>query len=65
MAIQSHFIKFHNNIKLGREDEVYSKARDRDDSIVKAIRTAFKGEGYPVVGTFCKVHSQHIPLSSI
>ena len=52
MAIQPHFIKFHNIIKLGREDEVYSKARDRDDSIVKAIKTAFKDKGYPVVDTF-------------
>lgn len=52
MAIQTHFIKFYNIIKLGREDDSYSQARERDDSIMKAIKSAFKDEGYPVVDTF-------------
>ena len=33
MGIQTHFDKFHDKIKLGREDDAYKKARGRDDNI--------------------------------
>ena len=52
MGIQTQFNKFHNQIKLGREDQAYKKARERDDSITDDVRTAFKGAGYPVTGDF-------------
>ena len=41
MGIQTHFEKFHNKIKLGREDDAYKKARERDDSIKKELISAF------------------------
>ena len=52
MGIQIHFDKFHNKIKLGREDDAYRKARERDDSIMGEVRTAFREAGYPVVADF-------------
>ena len=39
MGIQTHFDKFHDKIKLGREDNAYKKARDRDDSIKAEMKT--------------------------
>lgn len=52
MGIQTQFKKFHDNIKLGREDDSYRKARERDDSITKDVSDAFKDAGYPVVKSF-------------
>ena len=52
MGIQTHFDNFHNKIKLGREDEAYKKARERDDSIKKEVISAFASAGYPVVNDF-------------
>ena len=52
MGIQTHFNKFHDKIKLGREDDAYKKARDRDDSIKAEVKTAFNEEGYPVIDDF-------------
>ena len=52
MGIQTHFNKFHDKIKLGRKDDAYKKARDRDDSIKADVKTAFYEEGYPVVDDF-------------
>ncbi len=52
MGIQTHFDKFHDKMKLGREDEPYKKARERDDSIKKDVKSAFKDAGYPVVDDF-------------
>ncbi|MXZ43813.1 MAG: nucleotidyltransferase [Gammaproteobacteria bacterium] len=67
MGIQTHFDKFHNKIKLGREDDAYKKARDRDDSIKKDVASAFQSAGYPVVKDFIqgslKTHTGIIPIS--
>ena len=52
MGAQTQLDKFHNKIKLGREDQAYKKARGRDDSITADIRAAFKDAGYPVTGDF-------------
>lgn len=52
MGIQTHFIKFHNTIKLSKTDDAYSSARDKDDSISKAVKEAFKDEGYEVIDDF-------------
>ena len=67
MGIQTHFDKFHDRIKLGREDEAYKKARERDDSIKKEVKSAFKDAGYPVVDDFIqgslKVYTGIKPIS--
>ena len=52
MGIQTYFDKFHDKIKLGREDDSYRKARERDDSIKAEVKTAFSKAGYPVVADF-------------
>jgi len=52
MGIQAHFIKFHNAIKLSKTDDIYSDARGKDDSITKAVKEAFKEEGYEVIDDF-------------
>ncbi|WP_415912172.1 SMODS domain-containing nucleotidyltransferase [Neptuniibacter sp. QD37_11] len=52
MGVQTEFINFHNRIKLGCQDDAYRKARERDDSITAAIKSAFKDEGYPVTEDF-------------
>ena len=67
MGIQTHFDKFDDKIKLGREHDAYKKARDRDDSIRAEVKTAFSEAGYPVVGDFIqgslKTHTGIVPLS--
>ena len=52
MGIQTRFDKFHDKIKLGRGDDAYKKARERDDSIKKEVSSAFANAGYPVVRDF-------------
>lgn len=52
MSIQKQFIKFHDAIKLTREDARYKEAREKDDSIKGDIRAAFKEAGYPVEEDF-------------
>ena len=52
MSIQAKFLKFHEKIKLGREDDEYKSAREKDDSILKAVKKALKDEGYPVIEDF-------------
>ena len=67
MGIQTHFNKFHGKIKLGREDDAYKKARERDDSIKAEVKTAFSEAGYPVVSDFIqgslKTHTGIVPTS--
>ena len=67
MGIQTHFNKFHEKIKLGRKDEAYKKARDRDDSIRRDVTKGFKDAGYPIVDNFIqgslKTHTGIIPIS--
>ena len=67
MGIQTHFDKFHDRIKLGREDDGYKKARERDDSIKKEVKSEFKEAGYPVVDDFIqgslKTHTGIVPIS--
>ena len=67
MGIQTHFDKFHEKIKLGREDDAYKKARKRDDSIKADVKTAFSEAGYPVVKDFIqgslKTHTGIVPIS--
>lgn len=52
MSIQAKLLKFHDKIKLGREDGEYKSAREKDDSILKAVKKALKDEGYPVIEDF-------------
>ena len=67
MGIQTHFNKFHNKIKLGREDDAYKKARERDDSIKKEVISAFAKAGYPIAKDFIqgslKTHTGIVPIS--
>ena len=67
MGIQTHFDKFHDKIKLGREDAAYKKARDRDDGIKADVKSAFSEAGYPVVADFIqgslKTHTGIRPIS--
>ena len=66
MGIQTHFNQFHDRIKLGRQDDAYKKARERDDSITKQVKTAFEEDGYPVVHEFMqgslKTHTGIVPI---
>jgi hypothetical protein len=52
MGIQRHFKAFHDTIKLGRKDEAYASAREKDDNIKEAIKKSFVESGYPVVEDF-------------
>lgn len=52
MSIQARFNKFHDKIKLSREDSEYKSAREKDDSILKDVKAALKDNGYPVVENF-------------
>jgi hypothetical protein len=52
MSIQTHFDKFHDKIKLSRQDDVYKKARERDDSITDTVKASFKDADYPVTADF-------------
>ena len=67
MGIQTHFDKFHDKIKLGREDNAYKKARDRDDSIKAEMKTAFSEASYPVVADLIqgslRTHTGIVPIS--
>ena len=67
MGIQTHFDKFHDRIKLGRKDDAYKKARERDDSIKADVKAAFSDAGYPVIADFIqgslKTHTGIIPIS--
>ena len=67
MGIQTHFDKFHDKIKLGREDDAYKKARERDDSIKKEVSSAFAKAGYPVSKNFIQgslgTHTGIVPIS--
>ena len=67
MGIQTHFDKFHDKIKLGREDDAYKKARGRDDNIKAEVKTVFSEAGYPVVADFIqgslKTYTGIVPIS--
>ena len=67
MGIQTHFDKFHDRIKLGREDDAYKKARDRDDSIKAEVKTALSEAGHPLVADFIqgslRTHTGIVPIS--
>ncbi len=52
MSIQKQFMKFHDTIKLTRENARYKEAREKDDSIKAEIKAAFKEAGYPIVEDF-------------
>lgn len=52
MTIQQRFLKFHDAIKLSREDEAYKKAREKDDSVTGDVKKAFREAGYPVIEDF-------------
>ena len=52
MSIQVKFSKFHDKIKLGREDDIYREARSKDSSILDDLRNEFKNAGYPIVENF-------------
>ena len=67
MSIQTYFDKFHDKIKLGREDATYKKARKRDDSIKAEVKAAFREAGYPIIADFIqgslKTHTGIVPIS--
>lgn len=67
MGIQTHFNRFHERIKLGREDAAYKKARERDDSIKADVKAAFREAGYPVIADFIqgslKTHTAIKPIT--
>lgn len=52
MTVQQRFIKFHDAIKLSREDDAYKKAREKDDSVTDDVKKAFREAGYPVIEDF-------------
>lgn len=52
LSIQKHFRTFHDAIKLSKKDDAYKAARERDDSITKEVKKAFKEKGYPVIEDF-------------
>ncbi len=52
MGIQKHFRTFHGAIKLSKQDAAYKAAREKDDSITKDVKTAFKDAGHPVIEDF-------------
>ena len=52
MTVQKQFFKFHDAIKLSREDDAYKKAREKDDGITVDVKTAFREAGYPVIEDF-------------
>ena len=47
MGIQTHLDKFHERIKLGREDDAYKAARKRDYSINAEVSGQFTCWGEP------------------
>ena len=63
MSIQIHFDKFHSKIKLSRQDAAYKKARERDDSITKDVKTSFKEAGYAVTSDF--IQGSHSTCTAI
>ena len=67
MGIQTHFNKFYDEIKLSREDNAYKKARERDDSIKKEVKSAFNEAGYPIISDFIQgslgTHTGVMPIS--
>ena len=66
MGIQSHFNRFHDTIKLGRQDDAYKSARERDDSITKAIKEQFAENNYAVESSFIQgSFSTHTGIVSI
>lgn len=52
MSLQTKFSNFHDIIKLSREADAYKSAREKDESILIAIKLALKEAGYPVIETF-------------
>ncbi|PYE33904.1 hypothetical protein DFP83_103193 [Idiomarina fontislapidosi] len=52
MSLQNRFSKFHDRIKLGREDDAYRDARVKDNSILDELKTEFRLAGYPIVDSF-------------
>jgi len=52
MSLQNEFSKFHNKIKLGREDDAYRDARIKDESILRELKAEFKNEGFPIIDSF-------------
>jgi len=68
MSIQTHIDAFHDRIKLGRQDDAYKKARERDDSIADAVKVSFKDADYPVVADFIQgslaTNTAIVPISA-
>nr|VFJ54254.1 MAG: hypothetical protein BECKFW1821B_GA0114236_101739 [Candidatus Kentron sp. FW] len=52
MSIQTQFREFHDAIKLGRQDDAYKDAREKDDSITDEVKQEFRDTGYPVIEDF-------------
>lgn len=52
MSLQKQFNEFNDNIKLGREDESYKSAREKDNSITSDIKEAFRDSGWTIKSHF-------------
>lgn len=52
MNIQKKFRDFHDKIKLTREDQSYSDAKKKSESIIEDIKKAFKEKRHPIIETF-------------
>ncbi|KPA11153.1 hypothetical protein MHK_008650 [Candidatus Magnetomorum sp. HK-1] len=52
MSLQTQFIKFEEKIRLTWQDDRLKKIREKDESIRKNIRDAFKEAGYPIIDFF-------------
>jgi len=49
MAIQTHFNNFDKKIYITTHSDEYKDAKNKDDSILKDIKTKFKEQGYIII----------------
>lgn len=52
MSLQRQFRKFNSAIYLTTQSDEYKNARDKEHSILEAIKEKFKENGYPVIDEF-------------
>lgn len=52
MSLQAKFSSYHGKISLGHGADSYKSAREKDDSILRELKSAFKDAGYPVIDSF-------------
>ena len=54
MTIQSHFDAFNKAIYITNQSDAYKKAREKDDSILDAIKMKFRDNDYKVENSFLR-----------